>query len=99
MRENVEMTRGLIYAEAVSTALAKKLGKAAAHEILEKASSQVVREKKHLREVLSADPKVKSQLSADEIEGLFDPKQHLGVAAEFIDRVVAASRQSRAEVE
>jgi adenylosuccinate lyase len=47
--------------------------------------------------VLAADPKVNSHLSADEIEALFDPKQHLGVAAEFIDRVVAASRQSRKE--
>jgi 3-carboxy-cis,cis-muconate cycloisomerase len=96
MRENLEAQHGMIYAEAVSTALAKKLGKPAAHEIVANASRRAVREKKHLREVLSADPKVKSQLSADEIEGLFDPKQHLGVAVEFIDRVVAASRQNRA---
>ena len=97
MRENVEILHGMIHAEAVSTALAKKLGKSAAHEIMEKASRQAVRQKRHLREVLVADPKVNSQLSAQEIEGLFDPKQHLGVAGELINRVVSASRQRREE--
>src|SRR5262249_6316013 len=37
MRENLELTRGLIYAEAVSMALAEKLGRAAAHEKIEAA--------------------------------------------------------------
>ena len=97
MRENIETQYGLIYAEAVSTALAKKLGKSAAHEIVADASRKAFQDKKHLRDVLAADPKVSSHLSGDEIEELFDPKQHLGVAAEFIDRVVAVSRQSRKE--
>jgi 3-carboxy-cis,cis-muconate cycloisomerase len=97
MRENVETQHGMIYAEAVSTALAEQLGKSAAHEITASASRKAFQNKKHLRDVLAADPKVNSHLSADEIEALFDPKQHLGVAAEFIDRVVAASRQSRKE--
>jgi 3-carboxy-cis,cis-muconate cycloisomerase len=99
MRENVEIQRGMIYAEAVSTALAKKLGKSAAHEIVEKASRQAVREKKHLREMISSDPKVSSQLSAGEIAELFDPKRHLGAAGQFIDRVIAASRLRRGEGE
>lgn len=97
MVENVEITRGLIYAEAVSTAVAKKLGKSAAHKLLEKASQEVVREKKHLREVLVTDPQLTSQLSSHEIDGVFDPKQHLGAAGQFIDRVVAASRQRSKE--
>jgi 3-carboxy-cis,cis-muconate cycloisomerase len=97
MRENVETQHGMIYAEAVSTALAEQLGKSAAHEITANASRKAFQDKKHLRDVLAADPKVNSQLSGGEIEELFDPKQHLGVAAEFIDRVVAASRQSRKE--
>ena len=95
MGENIEILHGMIYAEAVSIALAKKLGKSAAHEILEKASRQAVEEKRHLRDVLNSDAKVTSQLRAEEIEGLFDPKQHLGVAREFINRVVSASRQGR----
>ena len=98
MRENIELQHGMIYAEAVSTALGVKLGKSAAHEILEQASRRAVREKKHLREVLVTDPKVTSQLSAREVEELFDPKAHLGAATQFIDRVLAASRQTRGEV-
>jgi 3-carboxy-cis,cis-muconate cycloisomerase len=95
MRENLNRTHGLIYAEAVSMLLAKKLGKPAAHEMLESASRKALRDKKHLRDVLAADAEVKAQLTADEIEGLFDPKMHLGVAQQFIDRVLADSRRDR----
>jgi 3-carboxy-cis,cis-muconate cycloisomerase len=97
MGENVELLYGMIHAEAVSTELAKKLGKSAAHEILERALRQAVREKRHLREVLVADQEVNSQLSAQEIDQLCDAKQHLGVSGQFIDRVVTASRQGREE--
>jgi 3-carboxy-cis,cis-muconate cycloisomerase len=97
MLENIESFHGLIYSEAVSTALAKKLGKSAAHEIVANAARQAFEDKKHLREALSADPKVNSQLSAKEIGELFDPQQHLGVAQQFIDRVIAASRLDRGE--
>jgi 3-carboxy-cis,cis-muconate cycloisomerase len=97
MGENVELMYGMIHAEAVSTELAKKLGKSAAHEILERALRQAVREKRHLREVLVADQEVNSQLSAQKIDQLCDAKQHLGVSGQFIDRVVTASRQGREE--
>ena len=99
MREDLDQTHGLIYAEAVSMAMAKKLGKASAHEIVERASRQAMREKKNLREMLVADQKVTSQLSVVEIDALFDPKMHLGVAGQFIDRVIAARRLRRGEGE
>ena len=99
MRENIEIQQGMIHAEAVSAALAKKLGKSAAHEIVQSAARKALEDKKHLREVLSADLKVSSQLSGEEIAALFDPKQHLGVAGQFIDRVVVASRKVRKEGE
>ena len=53
MAANLEATRGLIMAEAVSIALANHIGRQPAHELVEHACAQAVREGKHLREVLA----------------------------------------------
>ena len=95
MRANLELTHGLIYAEAIATRLAADVGKAAAHELLETASRKAIREKKHLRDVLSADSAVTAHLEANEIARLFGPTQQLGVAGHFIDRATTAFRRER----
>jgi 3-carboxy-cis,cis-muconate cycloisomerase len=92
MRQNLELTHGLIFAEAVSAVLARKTGKMKAHQILEAASRKAVGEKKHLRDVLMADSQVSPHLSKSEIEELFEPLNYTGVAGQFIDRAIAASK-------
>ena len=92
MRLNIEMTCGLIFSEAVSMALAKSIGKAAAHEHIEAASRKALAEKKHLREVLAGDASVTAHLSKAQLEKLFDPAGYTGAAAQFIDRVLAESK-------
>ena len=66
MRANLDATDGLIMAEAVAMALAEKIGKSDAHHLVEAASKKAVADKKHLRDVLTADPKVTAQLDAGE---------------------------------
>src|SRR5438876_9684745 len=73
MRANLHATQGLIMAEAVSMALAEKIGKSNAHHLIEAASKQAVADKRHLREVLSAESKITAQLDADKITALFEP--------------------------
>src|SRR5438128_8284385 len=70
MRANLDATHGLIMAEAVTFALAEKIGKSDAHHLVEAASKKAVAEKKHLREVLTADAKVAALLSPDGIAKL-----------------------------
>jgi 3-carboxy-cis,cis-muconate cycloisomerase len=91
MRENLESTQGLIFAEAVSMALAEKMGKAAAHEFVEVACQKARSEKRHLRDVLLGDGRAKAHLSVADVDRLFDPAKYLGMATDFVDRVVAAS--------
>lgn len=93
MQENLEATRGLIFGEAVSMALAEKMGKAAAHELVEGACQKARNEKRHLRDVLLCDEQAKLQLSAVDLDELFDARKYLGMAEGFVDRVVAASRR------
>ena len=64
MRANLDATHGLIMAEAVTMALAEKIGKSEAHHLVEAASKQAVAGKKSLREVLAGDPKVTAHLDA-----------------------------------
>ena len=92
MRENLELTRGLIYAEAVTMALASKLGRSKAHQVVEAACRRAQSERRHLRDVLAQEQQVTSQLSAKELEDLFDPRKYLGAAEAFVDSVVSESR-------
>ncbi|MEJ3908108.1 hypothetical protein WGV45_09160, partial [Campylobacter jejuni] len=70
MRVNLDATQGLIMAEAVTFALADKIGKSDAHHLIEAASKKAVADKKHLRDVLSADAKVTAHLDTKRIAGL-----------------------------
>lgn len=92
MLQNLEITHGLIYAEAVTMVLGKQIGKAAAHQLMESASRKAVEKKMHLREVLSADAEVSSRLTAAELEKLFDPQNYTGMASQFVDRAIAANK-------
>ncbi|WP_441230134.1 3-carboxy-cis,cis-muconate cycloisomerase [Tardiphaga sp. 215_C5_N2_1] len=92
MRLNLDETHGLIMAEAVTFALAEKLGKSDAHHLVEAATKRAVAEKKHLRDVLTADPKVSAQLSAAAIAKLFEPMDYQGISQALIDRQLASLR-------
>jgi 3-carboxy-cis,cis-muconate cycloisomerase len=92
MRRNMDLTDGLLFAEAVSMALADKIGKAQAHDLVHAACTRAIQEKRGLRPILSADPRINAHLSATDLDRLFDPHNYLGAADEFVYRVVAASR-------
>ncbi|HZP77607.1 MAG TPA: 3-carboxy-cis,cis-muconate cycloisomerase [Pseudolabrys sp.] len=91
MRANLDITQGLIMAEAVSFALAEKLGKANAHKLVEEASRQAVKDKRHLRDVLKDTAAITSILTHSDLDRLFDPMAYQGVAQSFIDRLLAST--------
>ena len=94
MRENLELTQGLIFAEAVAMALGEPLGKQMAHQLVESACRRATAEGKHLREILSQDATVSKHLEHAVLDQLFDPQQYLGVADQFIARVLQAHRDT-----
>ncbi|WP_343352333.1 3-carboxy-cis,cis-muconate cycloisomerase [Pseudomonas sediminis] len=93
MRANLELTQGLVLAEAVSIALAQKIGRDAAHHLIEQCCKQAVREGAHLRTVLVANAEVSAQLSADELDRLLDAAHYLGQARRWVERAVAEHTQ------
>src|SRR6185503_5576846 len=88
MRANLDATGGLIMAEAVTMALAEKVGKSDAHHLIEAASKKAVADKKHLRDVLTQDAKVTAQLDTDGIAKLFEPMAYQGASQALIDRLL-----------
>ena len=90
MRANIDVTRGLIFAEAVQMALARAIGRAQAHALVADACRRAQAEKRHLRDVLASLPAVAGHLSPEELDRLFDPLLYLGAADPLIDRALAA---------
>jgi 3-carboxy-cis,cis-muconate cycloisomerase len=88
MRRNLEATQGLIFSEAVTMALAAKVGKSSARKLVEAASRKASQSKRQLREVLGTNPDVTAQLTAAELDRLFAAENYLGVAEELVDRVI-----------
>ncbi len=89
MRANLDVTGGLVLAEAVSATLGSRLGKAKAHQLIEAACRRSIAERLPLKTVLAEDPQVSRYLSPDEIEVLMMPEAYLGVAAEFVEQVLS----------
>ena len=88
MRRNLDVTSGLIMAEAVSMALAEKVGKSEAHHLIEGASKKAITEGRHLREVLAGDRTVSAHLDAGALARLFDPMAYQGASQALIDRLL-----------
>lgn len=90
MRANLDMTQGLVMAEAVAMALAEKIGKGEAHHIVEAASRRAIETRQHLRSVLAEDTRVTTHIDIATLESLFDPMAYQGVSQTLIDRLLAS---------
>jgi 3-carboxy-cis,cis-muconate cycloisomerase len=89
MLQNLDLTHGLVLAEAVSIALAQRMGRDAAHHLIEQCCRRAVEQGKHLREVLGAEPQVAAQLSARALDNLLNPAHYLGQSKRWVKRAVA----------
>jgi 3-carboxy-cis,cis-muconate cycloisomerase len=88
MRENLEATQGMIYAEKSMMLLVEKLGRDKAHKILEEASREAVKQKRSLADVLGGIKEVAEHLSTEMIRRLDVAENYLGSAEVFRKRQV-----------
>ena len=89
MRANLDLTQGLIFAEAVQMALAPTLGRDAAHSLVASACRRAVAEHTHLRDILEAEPRVGAVLDREAVAALFDPAGYLGESRAYVGRALA----------
>jgi 3-carboxy-cis,cis-muconate cycloisomerase len=89
MRKNLDMTHGLIVAEAVMMGLAPHLGRNEAHDVVYDACRAVAEKGGSLADALAKVPEVTRHLDRKALEKLTDPSNYLGAAREMVDRVLA----------
>jgi 3-carboxy-cis,cis-muconate cycloisomerase len=92
MSLNIEATRGLVFAEALTFALAERVGRVEAAALTKKVISNARRTGEHLRDVVIRESAIASHLNAAEIEGIFDARNYLGAAESMARDVAERSR-------
>jgi 3-carboxy-cis,cis-muconate cycloisomerase len=70
-------------------ALGDRIGRLAAHDLIEHACHRANAEGRHLREVLAEDPAVAAHLTPADLDRLLDPAGYLGSATMFVERALA----------
>ena len=88
MRKNLDMTHGLIVAEAVMMGLAPHMGRNEAHDVVYDACRAVAEKGGSLADALAQVPEVTRHLDRKALDTLTDPSNYLGAATEMVDRVV-----------
>ena len=63
-----------------------------AHEVLREASFTALASGEELIDVCSRTPTISAAFTAEELEAMFDPMNHVGVAGEIVDECVALAR-------
>ncbi len=83
MRANLDITAGLVMAEAVNSALGEKLGKATAQTLIETAAQRARAEQISLRDALAAEPDIAGHITPEDLDRLLTPENYLGAAPEM----------------
>jgi 3-carboxy-cis,cis-muconate cycloisomerase len=93
MRQDIENTQGVIFAERAMLLLGSKLGRDVAHKLLEDAARKSVSQNKSISAVLAEMPDVTRHVDRAALEQLENAEQYLGSAETFRKALVDASVQ------
>jgi 3-carboxy-cis,cis-muconate cycloisomerase len=98
MRQNLDLSGGLIMAEALMLELGKQIGRQRAHDLVYDAAQAAVTESRPFRETLARDPRVSTGLTPEQVEALLDPARYAGLCGRFAERGAAAARETAAAI-
>jgi 3-carboxy-cis,cis-muconate cycloisomerase len=91
MEAGLQITEGLVMAEAVMMALAVHVGKSEAHTLVDEAARRTLEEGILFADALAADSRITRWMGRSAIEDALEPDDYLGVTPQFIGRVLAAT--------
>ena len=93
MRENLDLSGGLIMSERVMLALGERVGRQRAHDIVYEHAQQSAIDGTPFRELLVGDAEVGEHLSAAELDDLLDPAAYTGACAAMAREQAARGRE------
>ncbi|MDO6725113.1 adenylosuccinate lyase family protein [Celeribacter halophilus] len=92
MRQNLDLTHGLIVAESVMMAAAPKLGRQLAHEVVYDACRAALDQGDPLADILCNNKEIVSALGGeDQVRAHCEPEAYLGLSGQMVDRAIALS--------
>ncbi len=92
---NIHAQKGLVMAEKVMIELVDHgVARDEAHEVLREASFTALANGEELIDVCSRTPAISAAFSAEELEAMFDPMNHVGVSGEIVDECVVLAREA-----
>ncbi|MGQ9694579.1 MAG: adenylosuccinate lyase [Thermodesulfobacteriota bacterium] len=94
MRQNLNLTKGLIMSETFMFALGEKIGKQKAHELVYELSMKAVKEGKPFGEVIKENEALKRYFRPEQLAEMLDPARHTGLAEKVVERVLGVLRNS-----
>jgi 3-carboxy-cis,cis-muconate cycloisomerase len=94
MRENLDITNGLIMSEAVMMGLGPTLGRNNAHDLVYDVCRLVVKTGRPLIDLLVEDKEISKHANRKQLEKMVDPANYLGVAGEMVDRVLKMRKKN-----
>ena len=95
MRQNIDATRGAIFAERVAVTITPAVGRAKAAEMVKSAIAAAERSGATFAEAVAGMPELSALMPADDIAGLTVPENYLGVADTFRQRLLARATHLR----
>ena len=98
MRENLDLSGGLIMAEALMLELGRQIGRQRAHDAVYEAAQGSVTQSRPFREMLALDPHVSAGLTPSQMEALLDPARYTGLCRELAERGAALGREIAATI-
>ena len=89
MRENIDITNGLLMSEAVMMGLGPYIGREYAHDLVYDLCRDAIRLDKPLLDLLAANTEISKHLDRAALAKLCDPAGYLGQSGVMVDRVLA----------
>jgi adenylosuccinate lyase len=94
MRANLDLLGGFLLSERVMFALAGKVGKQTAHDLVYEASMRGLEQGMTFHTALMKDARVRTALSDAELQSALDPTSYVGRAPEIVEQVLAETRDN-----
>ncbi len=98
MRSNLDLSGGMISAEAIMLELGKTIGRQHAHDVVYQAAQAAASQNTSFPDRLAADHRVTAHLSRRAIDALLDPASHTGFSARIAHEQVEVARRFAGEI-